>query len=159
MRQIVISVEDEAFEPFIGMVRLCPKIEVVGEGVIADVMTNRDEWMKQAIETLRLNRVFRHCYDYTWIMLTINEGWVEEFEEFSSPQAFLDYLCEIGIGDLPNRKTLSAAYSKTFDAYPHWTFRGVQKACEVLRRNNVAKQFLSAYIKAKRHVVDNIVDK
>lgn len=159
MRQIVLNLDDEAFEPFMGMLGLCPQVEVVEECEIADVLNNRDLCMKQAIETLRTNRVFRHMYDYTWIMLALNDGVLEDYDGFKSPQAFLDYLYEIGIEGLPSRITLFIAYSKTLDSYPDWTFIDVKNASEALRRKNVVKQFLSAYGAAKRGVLNKILNK
>ena len=38
MRQIVLNLDDEAFEPFMGMLRLCSKIEMVGESKVDDVL-------------------------------------------------------------------------------------------------------------------------
>ena len=150
MRQIVLEIEDSAYERFMGMVGLCPQVRVVATSVAADTESERDMCMAHAIRTLRENRVFRHGYDYAWIMMAINEGVIDDFESFKSPQAFIDYLYEIGIDMLPTRYTLFRAYSKTLDAYPDWTFLDVEKAGETLRRKNVVKQFLSAYGAAKR---------
>ena len=149
MKQIMIQIEDSAYEQFMGMVALCPQVKVVGTSDEVDVLNNRDQCMKLAIETLRTNKVFRHMYDYTWIMLALNDGVLEEYDGFKSPQAFLDYLYEIGIDGLPSRITLFLANSKTLDSYPNWTFLDVDSASEILRRKNVVKQFMSAYIKAK----------
>ena len=118
MRQIILEIEDSAYEQFMGMVGLCPSVKVVCESGITDVMNDRDQCMVYAIQTLRNNHVFRFGYDYTWIMMAINEGLVDDYEGFKSPQAFLDYLYEIGIEKLPSRITLSLAYSKTFDRFP-----------------------------------------
>ena len=116
------------------------------------------------------NHAFRFGYDYTWVMMAINEGLVDDYDGFRSPQAFLDYLYEIGIEGLPTRFTLFRAYSKTLDSYPNWTFLDMDDASESLRRIkypnwtfldmddaseslrriNVVKQFLSAFGKAKR---------
>ena len=76
MKQIVLEIEDSAFESFMGMI---------------------DQCMLYAIQTLRANHVFRFGYDYTWVMMAINEGLVDDYDGFRSPQAFLDYLYEIGI--------------------------------------------------------------
>ena len=35
MKQIVIEIDDEAFEPFMGMLRLCPAVKVVGTNSFA----------------------------------------------------------------------------------------------------------------------------
>ena len=150
MKQIVLEIEDSAYEQFMGMVGLCHSVKVVCESGITDVMNDRDQCMVYAIQTLRNNHVFRFSYDYTWVMMAINEGLIDDFDSFRSPQAFIDYLYEIGIDNLPTRFTLFRAYSKTLDSYPNWTFLDMEDASESLRRINVVKQFLSAFGKAKR---------
>lgn len=65
MRQIVISIDDEAYEPVMGVMKLCDGVEIVDETEIVDIVADRDVWMRQAIETLRGNKAFRHYYDYT----------------------------------------------------------------------------------------------
>ena len=159
MRQIILEIEDSAYEQFMGMVGLCPSVKVVCESGITDVMNDRDQCMVYAIQILRENHVFRFGYDYTWVMMAINEGLIDDYERFRSPQAFLDYLYEIGIDKLPTRYSLSLAYSKTLNSYPEWTFIDVENASETLRRKNVVKQFLSAYGVAKRRIFNNIFNK
>ena len=159
MRQIVLNLDDEAFEPFMGMLTLCQQVKVVGECKVADILANRDQCMKLAVETLRANKVFKHKYDYTWIMMALNEGVLDDFEEFKSPQAFIDYLYEIGVRELPSRISLFLANSNTLDSYPDWTFLDVKSASETLRRKNVVKQFLSAYGAAKRRLLNKNLNK
>ena len=155
----MIRVEDSVYEQVMGMLALCPQVEVLGECEVVDVLNERDLCMKQAVETLRSNKVFRHMYDYTWIMMALNDGVLEDYDGFKSPQAFLDYLYEIGIDGLPSRITLFLANSKTLDSYPDWTFLDVDSASEVLRRKNVVKQFLSAYNKAKYGILNKKLNK
>ena len=97
MKQIVLEIEDSAYESFMGMIALCPSVKVVGESSVAEVTSQRDQCMVYAIQTLRANHAFRFGYDYTWVMMAINEGLVDDYDGFRSPQAFLDYLYEIGI--------------------------------------------------------------
>ena len=159
MKEILLRMEDSVYESFMGMVSLCPSVEVVTSGEVVDVVSERDQCMAYAINTLRKNKVFRHYYDYTWVMMIINEGQIKDFSAFKSPQAFLDYLYEIGIDHLPTRYSISLAYSKTMDTFPDWTFLDVEEASEILRRKNVAKQFLSAYGAAKRGIFNKIFNK
>ena len=159
MKQIVIEIEDEVYESFLSMLNLCPAIRVVSEVEIADTLAGRDVCMREAICILRGNNVFRHYYDYAWIMMAINDGVIDEFEAFQSPQKFLDYLYEIGIDKLPTRYTISLACSKTIERYPDWVFVNVNDANESLRRKNVVKQFLSAYGAAKRARFNKIFNK
>ena len=150
MRQIILEVEDSVFEKFMGTVELCHGVDVVSTLDSVETKNDRDSCMVYAIQTLRENNVFRHYYDYTWIMMALNDGVLDDYDTFKSPQAFLDYLYEIGIDMLPTRYSLSLACSKTLGKYPNWVFLDVNKAGEILRRKNVVKQFLSAYGVAKR---------
>lgn len=159
MKQIIVNIDDLAYEPVVGMLKLCQGVEIESEGEVVDTINERDVCMVYAINTLRENKVFRHFYDYTWIMMAINEGVLDDFDGFKSPQAFLNYLYEIGIENLPSRITLSLAYSKTLDSFPDWTFIDVTEASEVLRRKNVVKQFLSAYGTAKRRNLNKLLNK
>ena len=137
MKQVILKIDDSAYEKFMGIVSLCPQVEVVCESSITDVMNDRDQCMVYAIQTLRNNHVFRFGYDYTW----------------------LDYLYEIGIEKLPSRITLSLAYSKTFNHFPDWTFTDMDNPSEILRRKNVVRQFLSAFGTAKRGILNKILNK
>lgn len=159
MKQVLLSIEDDAYEKVMGMLSLCPSVNVESSVDVADTERDCDRCVKYAINTLRRNGVFRHVYDYTWIMMAINQGLIEGLDAFRSPQAFLDYLTELGIDKLPTRFSISLAYSKTLDTYPNWTFIDVADACEILRRKNVVKQFLSAYGVAKRGIFNSFFNK
>ena len=155
MKQVVLRIDDAAYENFMGMVSLCPMVEVVAEGDLADTENDRDLCMRQAIITLRQNKVFRHYYDYTWIMMAINEGVLDDFDSFKSPQAFIDYLALLGVESLPGKTTLFRTYNITDGTYPNWTFLDNPKHEEVLRRKNILVRFLSAYMRAKRTMWNN----
>lgn len=150
MKRIIIEVEDSACEPVVGMLKLCNGVRIASVQESMDVMDDRDACMRYAITTLRRNKVFRRHYDYSWIMQAINDGVMDDYEEFESPQTFINYLCEIGIDELPDRSTISRACSNVYDSYPNWQFMDVTKPSEILRRKNVVKQFLSAFGEAKR---------
>ena len=55
MKQIVLEIEDSAYEQFMGMVGLCPSVKVVCESGITDVMNDRYQCMVYAFQTLRNN--------------------------------------------------------------------------------------------------------
>ena len=74
MKQIVIEIEDEAYEPFMGMMRLCPAIKVVGTSMVVETRDVIDRCVALAIKKLREDRVFKHPGDYTYIMRGANEG-------------------------------------------------------------------------------------
>ena len=152
MKRIIIEVEDSAYEPVVAMLKLCNGVKIVSVQECIDVIDDRDACMLYAINTLRNNGVFRHHYDYSWIMQAINDGVMEDYEEFESAQTFINYLCEIGIDGLPDRSTISRARSNIYNSYPDWKFIGLKKPSEILRRKNVVKQFLSAFGEAKRAI-------
>lgn len=159
MKQIIIEVEDASYEPLMGMLAICQHVRVVHVSEPAEVLVQRDVCMKCAIDVLHHNGVLRYSYDYTWIMIAINSGGVDGFEAFKSPMAFLGYMRNIGVSDLPSKTLIYKAYAWAFNAYPHLTFRDSLDPSETLRRNNVIRQFLSAYGLAKRQKVEGIVEK
>lgn len=158
MKQIVIEIEDEAYEPFMGMLRLCPAIKVVGTSMVVETRDVIDRCVALAIKKLREDRVFKHPGDYTYIMRGANEGVIKGMGFFYYPSEFLTYLREIGIDKLPGRNTLYDGITRTFGKFPEWTFSDHPSADEVMRRKNVLKRFLSAYTKIKLNVSDAFSD-
>ena len=158
MKQIVIEIEDEAYEPFMGMLRLCPAARVVGTSMVVETRDVIGRCVALAIKKLREDRVFKHPGDYTYIMRGANEGVIKGMGFFYYPSEFLAYLREIGIDKLPGRNTLYDGITRTFGKFPEWTFSDHPSADEVMRRKNVLKRFLSAYTKIKLNVSDAISD-
>ena len=149
MKQVVLRIEDSAFERFMGIVSLCPQVEVASLDGIPDY--GLDELTKRvalAIKNLQRNKVIRHLYDYTWIMVGIGDGVVEGMGPFGSPQKFMDYLKTIGVERVPSRTTLSTWYGRVIGKYPDWEFIDTQDPQEIQRRKNVFRQFISALNKA-----------
>ena len=77
MKQVILKIDDSAYEQFMGMVSLCPQVEVVCESSITDVMNDRDQCMVYAIQTLTSMwlRLFAKCdrcrrFDFPPIMFT-----------------------------------------------------------------------------------------
>ena len=150
MRQILIEIEDEAYEKFMGMVELCPQARVLDEGNINCTENVRDLCMKQALTELIKDHVIRRPRDLGWIMLALEQKVVKDFDSFSSHQAFIDYLGMLGVEMLPGKTTLFRTYTITDGTYPDWTFLDNPKHEEELRRKNIIVRFLSAYMRAKR---------
>ena len=48
--------------------------------------------------------------------------------------------------------------AKVKGKYPDWTFTDAPKASEALRRKNLIKQFLSAFVKAQSGMLDGLSD-
>ncbi|WP_028904204.1 hypothetical protein [Prevotella sp. P6B4] len=154
MIQILIEIENEAYEPFMGMMRLCPAVRVVSSSMAVEARSVVDRCVAMAIRQLRDDKVFKRPGDYTYIMKGANEGVIKDMGFFYYPSEFLAYLREIGIDELPGRNTLYDGMTRTFGKYPDWTFSDHPTPAEVLRRKNVLKRFLSAYTKMKLSVSD-----
>ena len=159
MRQIILEVEDSAYEPVVAMLKLCNGVKIVSVQECVDVIDNRDACMRYAINTLRHNKVFRYSFDYAWIMMAMNEGVIDDFQCEMSQQGFIDYLKELGFKGLPCRTSLYNVYTKTLKSFPEWKFVDVDDAGEILRRKNVVVQFMSAYGMAKRGIVNKMLNK
>ena len=158
MRQIVLNLDDEVFEPFMGMLRLCNKVEVVCDGVAKDTRDVVDCCVSAAIRDMVEKRTLRYAYDYAYIMIGINEGLVDKQLFFVSPQEYLDYLNELVDSNLPGKSTLYNTISRTCGKYPDWTFIDNPTTFESLRRKNVFKQFLSAFLKEKRARLERMLE-
>ena len=154
MKQIILNVEDSAYEQLIGFIRLCPQVELISDGKEVDTKENIDQCVVDAIQEMRKGSAFRHPSDYTYLMMASNQGLVNGLPLFYSPKEFLDYLKELELDSLPGRSTLYDTISKTHGKFPEWTFSDNPTPAETLRRRNVAKQFLSALGRAKRRLSD-----
>ena len=109
---------------------------------------------REAFESLLADGAIRRPRDYAWIMMAMNQGAIDDFETFRSHQDFIDYLKEIGLQNVPSRTTLYSAENNTMEEYPNWMFLDNPKTSEALRRTNLVKQFLSAYRRAKRALLN-----
>ena len=149
MKQVVLRIEDSAFERFMGIVSLCPQVEVVSQDEIPDYSPDEiTQKVAFAIKTLQRNKAIRHLYDYTWIMVGIGDGVVEGMGSFGSPQRFMDYLESIGVERVPSRTTISTWFGRVIGKYPDWEFVDTQDPQEIQRRKNVVRQFIGALNKA-----------
>ena len=159
MKQVVLRIDDAAFEKFMGMVSLCPQVEVVSENSEEEVRKDVDICIKNAIIELKDNGVFRKPSDYTYIMQVINSKKVKDAPFFLTPDMFRLYLTEIGMQALPGRSTIYDTIQIMKGEYPHWTFNDPKiDEIETLRRNNVARQFLSTFGRVLRGLSDRISD-
>ena len=59
---------------------------------------------------------------------------------------------------LPGRSTVYNTIAKVRGKYPDWTFTDAPKASEALRRKNLIKQFLSAFMRAQSRKSDGLSD-
>ena len=97
--------------------------------------------MRRTIDTMRQEGELKHLYDYTWLMMAMNENC--DLPSFDTPTSFREYLINIGIKKgIPNRSTISKYYDKARGQLPNWTFDDAD-GTEAIRRNNVGKHFLN----------------
>ena len=150
MKEIVLRVEDSAFECVLGMLKLCQQVEVVSSMDLQGHESYTDECFAKAIKELLQEKVIRHKYDYAFILMAINEGIITGMDPFFSPQNFIDYLRMLGIKDLPCRATLSNMCTYTQGEYPQWDYCPAVDTAEELRRRNIVVRFSSAFSRANR---------
>ena len=143
MRQILIEIEDEAYEKFMGMVELCPQARVVDidEAVVMDGATMAVR-IREAILQLRAEHLLRRKFDYAWLKVAMDT--TPDMPSFDSAQSYLDYLsAELQLDDLPCESSISkmmdTARGRLFD----WTFSDTSDAKETSRRNNIVKRFFN----------------
>ena len=159
MKEILLRIEDSSYDDFMALLNLCPSIEMVAEYSGEEVRKVLDICIKEAIEELRKQKTFRKFSDYTYIMKVINDKKVEDAPFFLTPDSFRAYLREIGIQNIPGRSTLYDTIQIMKGEYPHWTFNDPKiNEVETLRRNNVARQFLSVLRRILRSRSDGSSD-
>ena len=146
MKEVVLRIEDSAFDNFMGMVRLCPQVEVVSDG--QDDTAVVDDCLATAVLNLQQRGVFRRPSDYGYVMKAVNENALKGAPFFYSPMQFIDYLNHFGVKELPGKSTIYSAINKVEGKYPNWTFTDNPTEFEALRRNNIVRQLISAFGKA-----------
>ena len=150
MKQVILKIDDSAYEQFMGMVSLCPQVEVVS------VCQNGDK--ASAIREMRQMQAFRLPSDYVYLMVAMNEGVVKGLPFFYTPKDFLDYMRELNFDGLLGRSTVYDTIAKVQGKYPDWTFSDAPKASEALRRKNLVRLFLSAFVRAQSRKLDGLSD-
>ena len=150
MRQIILNVEDAAYEKFMGMVDICPDLTVWRTDDCVDIKDAVDQCFASAIEQMVENNTFKSMSDYTYIMQVVLEDHLKCGTLFTNPDEFISYLKILGIEKLPSRSSLYRVGDTILGTYPNWTFTDLPTHFEELRRRNIARQFLSAFNRAKR---------
>lgn len=158
MKQVVLRIDDAAFEKFMGMVSLCPQVEVLNVCDTGDKKQTMDGYVASAIREMRQRLAFRSPCDYAYLMVAMNESVVKGLPFFYTPKDFIDYMREADFDNLPGRSTVYNTIAKVKGKYPDWTFTDAPKASEALRRKNLIKQFLSAFVRAQAGKLDGLLD-
>ena len=141
MKEIVLRVDDSAFEKFMGFIQLCPSVEVVEVDEAAvpceGAMAVR---IREAIVQLRAEHLLRRKFDYAWLKVAMDS--TDDMPSFESAQRYLDYLCdELQLDDLPCESSISKMMDMARGQLFHWTFSDTSDAQETTRRNNIVKRF------------------
>ena len=161
MKEVVLRIEDSALEKFWGIVQLCPQVEMVGSSDCIETKDVIDKSFAYAISELRDRKVFKTPADYTYIMKAANDGAIYHTLFFLTPTDFIAYLEALGLKKLIGRSTLYSTKDSIKGKYPDWTFLDSETVSqyEILRRKNIVVQFLSAFSKARRRLLDAQLDK
>lgn len=150
MKQIVINVEDSAYECVLGILKLCQQVEVVSTEDLQGPLSDIDECFAKAIKELQDDKVIKNQYDYAFIYLAINEGIISGMEPFRSIRGYVEYLKELGVSNPPSKNPVSTMCKSTMGYFPDWFYDEPLDAYEELRRKNVVTRFSSAFTRAKR---------
>lgn len=149
MKEITFRVPDNMAQLLEEWVKHIPELEIVSRQESTEYgLGDMDKQMALALEVLKQNKTIRYLYDYTWIMVAINDGSIKGIGSFRSPQSFIDYLKGLGIEKVPSRSLISSFLDKVLGTYPDWVFVDTEDPREILRRKNVVRQLISALNKA-----------
>ena len=143
MKEIVLRVDDSAFEKFMGFIQLCPSVEVVEVDEAAvpceGAMAVR---IREAIVQLRAEHLLRRKFDYAWLKVAMDS--TADMPSFESAQRYLDYLRdELQLDDLPCESSISKMMDAARGQLFNWTFSDTRDAQETIRRNNIVKRFFN----------------
>lgn len=143
MKQVTLRIDDAAFERFMGMVSLCPEVEVVcTEESVSMEQGTMAVRIRQAIVQLRAEKLLRRKFDYAWLKVAMDS--TEDMPSFDSAQRFLDYLSiELQLDGLPCESSVSKMMDAPCGQLFQWTFRDTSDAQETTRRNNIVKRFFN----------------
>ena len=130
--------------PAVASTRTCTLLPAE-EGLPAG-LTPDDARVAAALERMRAEGVFRHAYDYAWVMLLfMDDRKLGLPRHFDSPKSFLGYLSGcLGLTGCPDASSLNRKIRLTRGEYPNWRFDDAE-GNEAIRRNNVANAFIGAF--------------
>jgi hypothetical protein len=143
MKEIVVRVDDAAFERLMGMLSLCPSVEVVEVNESAVLSSGPLAIrIRHAIVQLREERLLRRMYDYAWLKVAMDSD--DDLPSFESAQKYIDYLGgELQLNGLPSESSVSKMMDAARGQLFNWTFSDTSDAQETTRRNNIVKRFFN----------------
>ena len=163
MKEVMIRIEDSVYEQVMGMLALCPQVEVVGISDMVEPRSLNDVCFADAIEEVCSDKsVYKRPGDLAYVMIAVNDGAMRGLDfYFENPDDYNGYLKQIGVDEdyIPKRSTIYNKVNATVGKFPDWKFVGNVKPKEALRRKNVFTRFSSAYFRIKRQKLDGFLDK
>lgn len=122
MKEIVVRVDDAAFERLMGMLSLCPSVEVVEVNESAVLSSGPLAIrIRHAIVQLREERLLRRMYDYAWLKVAMDSD--DDLPSFESAQKYIDYLGgELQLDGLPSESSVSKMMDAARGQLFNWTF-------------------------------------
>lgn len=143
MKEIVVRVDDAAFERLMGILSLCPSVEVVEVNESAVLSSGPLAIrIRHAIVQLREERLLRRMYDYAWLKVAMDSD--DDLPSFESAQKYIDYLGgELQLDGLPSESSVSKMMDAARGQLFNWTFSDTSDAQETTRRNNIVKRFFN----------------
>lgn len=157
MKEITLRVPDELAPELEALVKKLAR--VVENGVEEDVLLTideQDQCVAEAILMLQKDKVIRSPRDFAWVMMVMNQQVLNDFEVYFTAISFIDYLKSLNIENRPGKSSLYDNCALVMNDFPEWEFADEPSHSEVVRRRNVGKRFLSAYIRAKRTISEGI---
>ena len=153
MRKITIVVPDDKLALVKELVKAIADMEIVE---VKDMECIEEFQRKSPMERLDFALRSVDCeegllvnrYDHSWLYAAVQEGLLKGIEKFHSVDSFRRHLTNIGIVNVPSNSTISGRYGCLRRKYPDWSFSDCD-ATETQRRINVAKRFLSLFLKGK----------
>lgn len=101
--------------------------------------------MKAALRAVSHDDCFRHLYDWSWVRLAMAEAPLRM--RFSTTGSFLNTLRSMGIDNLPDSSVVNRYTSKVCRTADGYTFSDTTDPTETIRRNNIIRRFIAAYVK------------
>ena len=144
MKEIILNVDDSAYEHVLGMLRLFHDVNVV-ETDGEQMATSMDVSFARAISELEKRKVIRFPRDHSYIMAAMNEELLKGAPFFYSPLDYIAYLKFLGIEKTPGKTTLYDTLHTIGGHYPEWTFSDGPSDVEGKRRINIVRLFLLAF--------------
>jgi hypothetical protein len=115
-----------------------------------DIRSAADKCFAAAVREMIDDKAIKSPSDYAFIMQVTIEDHLKCGTLFVNPDEFIGYLKLLGFEKLPSRSSLYRVGDTILGTYPDWTFTDQPSHFEELRRKNIARQFLSAFNRAKR---------